>query len=95
MDVADLPAVDALASELTASYDIDHPLAVAIARDVLAEGRAPAYQRAGMNAAGRRSFDGEQFDRLCEGEIRIIAPYQVLLARIHVVGDDDRGRARR
>ena len=40
MDVADLPAVDSLARELTDSFDIDHPVAVAIARDVLADARA-------------------------------------------------------
>ena len=40
MDVSDLPGVDSLARELTESFDVDHPVAVAIARDVLTEARA-------------------------------------------------------
>jgi L-seryl-tRNA(Ser) seleniumtransferase len=40
MDVTDLPAVDSLARELAASYDIGHPIAVAIARDTLSDARA-------------------------------------------------------
>ena len=39
MDVSDLPAVDSLADELTDGYGIYHPVAVAIARDVLAGAR--------------------------------------------------------
>ena len=39
MDVSDLPAVDSLAYELSTSYDLEHPVAVALARDVLADAR--------------------------------------------------------
>lgn len=40
MDVSDLPAVDSLASELASSYDLNHPVAVALARDVLSDARS-------------------------------------------------------
>lgn len=40
MELADLPAVDTLANELAAAYEVEHPLAVAIARDVLDDARA-------------------------------------------------------
>ncbi len=40
MELADLPAVDTLANQLAAEYEVDHPLAVAIARDVLDDARA-------------------------------------------------------
>jgi L-seryl-tRNA(Ser) seleniumtransferase len=40
MDVADLPAVDSLARELAASFDVGHPIAVAIARETLGDARA-------------------------------------------------------
>lgn len=56
MDVADLPAVDTLASELTSTYDLDHPVAVAIAREVLANARAgiDAGEAPDPVAAGRQ-----------------------------------------
>jgi len=40
MDVSDLPAVDSLAHELSTTYDLEHPVAVALARDVLAGARS-------------------------------------------------------